>query len=302
MEKVVVTGGAGFIGSHLVDKLIEQGKEVHIFDDMSMGSEDNINPNAHFHKIDISTMGPRTLAKFMVGVDTVFHVASRTRVQPSIKNPSLYHRVNVTGTLNMLIASVKVGVKRFVYSASSSAYGESDIMPLVETMPTNPMSPYGLTKLMGEEYCKLFHTQYGIETVNLRYFNVYGERQNIDGGYCLVMGIFAKQRLADEHLTIVGDGEQRRDFTYVGDVVNANIAAATSDKVGAGEVINVGNGDNRSVNQIANMIGGKKMTIQDRVEPRETLAGIKKAKELLNWEPTQKIEDWMPKYKKELGI
>ncbi len=302
MEKVVVTGGAGFIGSHLVDKLIKQGKEVHIFDDMSMGSEDNINPNAHFHKIDISTMGPRTLAKFMVGVDTVFHVASRTRVQPSIKNPSLYHRVNVTGTLNMLIASVKVGVKRFVYSASSSAYGESDIMPLVETMPTNPMSPYGLTKLMGEEYCKLFHTQYGIETVNLRYFNVYGERQNIDGGYCLVMGIFAKQRLADEHLTIVGDGEQRRDFTYVGDVVNANIAAATSDKVGAGEVINVGNGDNRSVNQIANMIGGKKMTIQDRVEPRETLAGIKKAKELLNWEPTQKIEDWMPKYKKELGI
>ena len=137
MKKVVVTGGAGFIGSHLVDKLIDQGIEVHIFDDMSMGSKDNINPKAHFHKIDISTMGPKTLAKFMVGVDTVFHVASRTRVQPSIKNPSLYHRVNVTGTLNMLVASVKVGVKRFVYSASSSAYGESDVMPLVETMPTN---------------------------------------------------------------------------------------------------------------------------------------------------------------------
>ncbi len=302
MEKVVVTGGAGFIGSHLVDKLIEQGKEVHIFDDMSMGSKDNINPQAHFHKIDISTMGPRTLAKFMVGVDTVFHVASRTRVQPSIKNPSLYHRVNVTGTLNMLVASVKVGVKRFVYSASSSAYGESDIMPLVESMPTNPMSPYGLSKLMGEEYCKLFTTQYGIETVNLRYFNVYGERQNIDGGYCLVMGIFAKQRLAGEHLTIVGDGEQRRDFTYVGDVVKANIAAATSDKVGSGEVINVGNGDNRSVNQIAEMIGGRKINIQARVEPKETLADIKKGKELLNWEPTQKIEDWMPKYKRELGI
>jgi UDP-glucose 4-epimerase len=302
MEKVIVTGGAGFIGSHLVDKLIEQGKEVHIFDDMSMGSKDNINPKAHFHKIDISTMGPRTLAKFMVGVDTVFHVASRTRVQPSIKNPSLYHRVNVTGTLNMLVASVKVGVKRFVYSASSSAYGESDIMPLVESMPTNPMSPYGLSKLMGEEYCKLFTTQYGLETVNLRYFNVYGERQNIDGGYCLVMGIFAKQRLAGEHLTIVGDGEQRRDFTYVGDVVNANIAAATSDKVGSGEVINVGNGDNRSVNQIAEMIGGNKIHIQSRVEPKETLADIKKGKELLNWEPTQKIEDWMPKYKKEIGL
>jgi len=302
MQKVVVTGGAGFIGSHLVDKLIDQGKEVHIFDDMSMGSEDNINPNAHFHKIDISTMGPRTLAKFMIGVDTVFHVASRTRVQPSIKSPSLYHRVNVTGTINMLIASVKVGVKRFIYSASSSAYGESDIMPLVETMPTNPMSPYGLTKLMGEEYCKLFHTQYGLETVNLRYFNVYGERQNLDGGYCLVVGIFAKQMMNNEHMTIVGDGEQRRDFTYVGDVVNANIAAAASNKVGAGEVINIGNGDNRSVNQIADLMGGKKIHIQPRVEPKETLASITKAKELLNWEPSQEIEEWVPKYKKELGI
>ena len=238
----------------------------------------------------------------MVGVDTVFHVASRTRVQPSIKNPSLYHRVNVTGTLNMLIASVKVGVKRFVYSASSSAYGESDIMPLNESMPTNPMSPYGLSKLMGEEYCKLFHTQYGLETVNLRYFNVYGERQNLDGGYCLVVGIFAKQMLKGEHMTIVGDGEQRRDFTYVGDVVNANVAAATSDKVGKGEVINVGNGDNRSVNQIANLFGGNRLRIQDRIEPKETLADISKAKELLDWEPTQIIEEWMPKYKKDLGL
>ena len=139
MKKVVVTGGAGFIGSHIVDNLIDQGIEVIIFDDMSMGSEDNINTKATFHKIDISSMGPRTLAKFMQGVDTVFHVASRTRVQPSIKNPSLYHRVNVTGTVNMLVASVKAGVKRFVYSASSSAYGEKDTMPLVETMSTNPI-------------------------------------------------------------------------------------------------------------------------------------------------------------------
>ena len=149
--KCLVTGGAGFVGSNLVDKLIEEGHEVIIVDDMSTGKSENINSKAHFHKIDISTMGPRTIAKFMVGVDTVFHVASRTRVQPSIKNPSLYHRVNVTGTLNMLVASVKVGVKRFVYSASSSAYGEAETMPLVETMPTNPMSPYGLSKLMGEE-------------------------------------------------------------------------------------------------------------------------------------------------------
>ncbi len=300
MKKVVVTGGAGFIGSHIVDNLINQGIEVIIFDDMSMGSEDNINSKAIFHKIDISSMGPRTLAKFMQGVDTVFHVASRTRVQPSIKNPSLYHRVNVTGTVNMLVASVKAGVKRFVYSASSSAYGEKDTMPLVETMSTNPMSPYGLTKLLGEEYCRLFHTQYGLETVNLRYFNVYGERQNLDGGYCLVIGIFAKQMLEGKPLTITGDGEQKRDFTYVGDVVNANIAAATSDKVGKGETINIGNGDNRSINQIANLFDKPSVNLAPRIEPRETLADISKAKELLNWEPTQIIEEWIPKYKESL--
>ena len=300
MKKVVVTGGAGFIGSHIVDNLINQGIEVIIFDDMSMGSEDNINSKAIFHKIDISSMGPRTLAKFMQGVDTVFHVASRTRVQPSIKNPSLYHRVNVTGTVNMLVASVKAGGKRFVYSASSSAYGERDTMPLVETMSTNPMSPYGLTKLLGEEYCRLFHTQYGLETVNLRYFNVYGERQNLDGGYCLVIGIFAKQMLEGKPLTITGDGEQKRDFTYVGDVVNANIAAATSDKVGKGETINIGNGDNRSINQIANLFDKPSINLAPRIEPRETLADISKAKELLNWEPTQIIEEWIPKYKESL--
>ena len=300
MKKVVVTGGAGFIGSHIVDNLINQGIEVIIFDDMSMGSEDNINSKATFHKIDISSMGPRTLAKFMQGVDTVFHVASRTRVQPSIKNPSLYHRVNVTGTVNMLVASVKAGVKRFVYSASSSAYGEKDTMPLVETMSTNPMSPYGLTKLLGEEYCRLFYTQYGLETVNLRYFNVYGERQNLEGGYCLVIGIFAKQMIEGKPLTITGDGEQKRDFTYVGDVVNANIAAATSNKVGKGETINIGNGDNRSINQIANLFGGTTVKLAPRIEPKETLADISKAKELLNWEPTQIIEEWIPKYKESL--
>lgn len=300
MKKALVTGGAGFIGSNLVDKLIDQGIEVIIFDDMSMGLKENINPKAKFYKIDISTTGPRTLAKFMGGVDTVFHVASRTRVQPSIKQPSLYHRVNVTGTVNMLVASVKAGVKRFVYSASSSAYGEKDTMPLNENMSTNPMSPYGLTKLIGEEYCKLFNTQYGLETVNLRYFNVYGERQNLDGGYCLVVGIFAKQMLEGKPLTVVGDGKQKRDFTYVGDVVKANIAAALSTKVGKGEVINIGNGDNRSINEIADLFGGLKINTPPRIEPKETLADINKAKELLEWVPTQVIEDWIPKYKKSL--
>ena len=302
MKKVLVTGGAGFIGSNLVDKLIDQGIEVIIFDDLSMGSKENINPKAKFHKIDISIMGPRTLAKFMDGVDSVFHVASRTRVQPSIKQPSLYHRVNVTGTVNMLIASVKAGVKRFVYSASSSAYGEKDTMPLNENMSTNPMSPYGLTKLMGEEYCKLFNTQYGLETVNLRYFNVYGERMNLEGAYCLVLGIFAQKMLEGKPLTINNDGEQRRDFTYVGDVVEANILAATHKEPLNGEAFNIGNGKEFTVNEIADMLGGEKQYGNKVIEPFRTLADNSKALLMLNWDPKGDLPTWVEKYKKDLGI
>jgi UDP-glucose 4-epimerase len=171
-----------------------------------------------------------------------------------------------------------------------------------ETNKTNPLSPYGLQKLIGEQYCKLFHDVYEVETVCLRYFNVFGERQVLKGAYSLVMGIFANQRLNDQPLTINGDGEQKRDFTYVGDVVNANILAATSNKVGSGEVINIGSGNNRSVNQIADLIGGPKEYRDPILEPQETLADNGKAKKLLGWEPTTTVEDWIPTYKKELGI
>ena len=303
--KYVVTGGAGFIGSNLVDKLIEEGHEVIVFDNLSTGKRENLNPKATLVLLDISADSYPILAESVLeGVDTVFHCAALARVQPSIVNPLPSNRVNVDGTLKLLCAANNAGVRRVVYSASSSAYGDTPMPPTgyKETNKTNPLSPYGLQKLIGEQYCKLFHDVYEVETVSLRYFNVFGERQVLEGAYSLVMGIFANQRLNDKALTINGDGEQKRDFTYVGDVVNANILAATSTKVGSGEVINIGAGNNRSVNQIADLIGGPKEYRDPILEPQETLADNRKAKKLLGWEPTTTVEDWIPTYKKELGI
>ena len=300
--KHIVTGGCGFIGSNLVDKLIDLGHEVIIFDNISSGKVENINPKARFIEVDISEDYFDECIDWFDGVDTVFHTAARARVQPSIIDPISFNKTNVDGTLTLLKMAVDSGVRRFVYSASSSAYGNTNVLPTPESHSTNPLSPYGAQKLMGEIYCKTFSQVYDIETVSLRYFNVYGERQLLEGAYCLVMGIFLQQRLNNKPMTIRGDGEQRRDFTYVGDIVDANIKASQSDKVGKGEVINVGNGNNRSVNQIADMIGGDRITVDPVVEPRETLADNTKAHELLDWKPTMIIEDWVKQYKKELGL
>ena len=300
--KHIVTGGCGFIGSNLVDKLIDLGHEVIIFDNISSGKVENINPKARFIEVDISEDYFDECIDWFDGVDTVFHTAARARVQPSIIDPISFNKTNVDGTLTLLKMAVDSGVRRFVYSASSSAYGNTNVLPTPESHSTNPLSPYGAQKLMGEIYCKTFSQVYDIETVSLRYFNVYGERQLLEGAYCLVMGIFVQQRLNNKPMTIRGDGEQRRDFTYVSDVVDANIKASQSDKVGKGEVINVGNGNNRSVNQIADMIGGDRITVDPVVEPRETLADNTKAHELLDWKPTMIIEDWVKQYKKELGL
>ena len=300
--KHIVTGGCGFIGSNLVDKLIDLGHEVIIFDNISSGKVENINPKARFIEVDISEDYFDECIDWFDGVDTVFHTAARARVQPSIIDPISFNKTNVDGTLTLLKMAVDSGVRRFVYSASSSAYGNTNVLPTPESHSTNPLSPYGAQKLMGEIYCKTFSQVYDIETVSLRYFNVYGERQLLEGAYCLVMGIFLQQRLNNKPMTIRGDGEQRRDFTYVSDVVDANIKASQSDKVGKGEVINVGNGNNRSVNQIADMIGGDRITVNPVVEPRETLADNTKAHELLDWKPTMIIEDWVKQYKKELGL
>jgi len=309
--KYTVTGGAGFIGSNLVDQLIKDGHEVVVIDSLVSGKEENLNPKASFIQADINAcrQGTHPLACYrkrveeaMEGSEAVFHLAALARVQPSIENPVPFNDTNVNGTLNMLIIAKKLGIKRFVYSASSSAYGNAEVFPTPESHPTNPLSPYGLQKLIGEQYCKVFSICYGLETVCLRYFNVFGERQSLEGAYCLVMGIFANQRLKGEPMTIAGDGEQRRDFTYVGDVVKANISASKSDKVGDGEVINIGNGENRSVNQLAELIGGPRLNIEARLEPKQTLADNTKAKELLNWEPSVTLEEWIPKYKEELKI
>lgn len=301
--KFVVTGGAGFIGSNTVDLLINNNHTVCVLDNFSTGKQENCNPKAEYHNFDISDSKNNEEIKSVIsGADGIFHLAALARVQDSIENPVHFEINNTIGTVNMLNLANECGIKRLVYSASSSAYGNTEKLPSIETNDIDPISPYAMQKYYGEVACKMFTSVYGIETVCLRYFNVYGERQSLDGAYPLVMCVFAKQRLQNKPLTIRGDGEQRRDFTHVYDVANANYLAMKSDKVGNGEVINIGNSDNKSVNDIANMMGGPKVFVDPVIEPRETLADNTKAKTLLGWKPTIEIEDWIPKYKKQLGI
>lgn len=300
MAKCLVTGGAGFIGSNLVDALVARGDEVIIIDNLLTGKKENLNPQALWHNVDIRDL--EKIKPFFQGVDYVFHLAAFARVQPSIEDPVTFNAVNLDGTLNVLTAARDARVKKVVYSASSSAYGDQDLMPLKEDMPAKPQSPYGLQKYVGELYCRLFSDLYGLPTVSLRYFNVYGHRQALEGAYTLVMGIFIRQRLNNEPMTITNDGEQRRDFTYVGDVVRANMLAAEGARVGRGEVINIGRGRNFSVNELAAMIGGPTKFIGDRPEPRVTLADNSLAKELLDWAPSRELPDWLAEYKKEMGL
>lgn len=298
--KCLVTGGAGFIGSNLVDELIVRGNEVMVIDNLLTGKRENINPEAKFYELDIRDL--EKIKPLFEGVDYVFHLAALPRVQPSIEDPLTSHDINVNGTLNVLKCACEAKVKKVIYSASSSAYGNQEQMPLREDMPANPLSPYGMQKYIGEQYCQLFSKIYGLPTVCLRYFNVYGQRQALAGAYCSVTGIFVRQRLNSEPMTIVGDGEQRRDFTSVADVVRANILAVNSFEVGQGEVINIGQGRNYSVNELAKMIGGPTINIPPRLEPRETLADNTLAKELLGWEPTIDLPEWLKDYKEEMGL
>ena len=305
--RCIVTGGAGFIGSNLVDKLIDEGHEVIIFDNLSTGQQKNINPKAKFFLIDIAHQPyfeNKTMKDIMSGVDVVFHLAALARVQPSIENPIEYHNTNINGTLNMLDACRKYGVKRFVFSSSSSVYGDvrEEDLPTSENSELNPMSPYALHKLVGEQYCKLYSELYGIETVCLRYFNVYGERQNTEGAYCLVMGVFAGQLLRGEPMTINGDGEQTRDFTYVGDVVNANVKCMDYPLEFSGDVFNVGAGKGYSVNKVADLLGGEKIHRDPVIEPRKTKSDYNKIQKTLDWKPTQDFEKWVKGWKEELGL
>jgi nucleoside-diphosphate-sugar epimerase len=294
--KYVVTGGAGFIGSNLVNELLKKGHEVHVIDNFSYGKNGNCNKRAKYYNMDISNVNKlKDFKRIFNKSDTVFHLAASARVQPSIDNPIDYEKNNTIGLVNMLKTVVDAGVRRFVYSSSSSVYGNNLELPLSEKASTNPMSPYGAQKLYGEILCKTFSIVYGIETVSLRYFNVYGENQIIGGDYSLVLGLFLHQRLQKTPLTIRGDGYQKRDFTYVGDVVQANILASLSPNVGRGESINIGRGKSVSVNEIADAIGGEKIYIDSVLEPRETLANSEKALKLIGWKPSVDVIDWVKK-------
>ncbi len=294
--KVVVTGGAGFIGSNLTDALIEKGYDVHVIDDLSGGKKENVNPKAIFHRADITNL--KKIQPIFTGAQYVFHLAALPRVQHSIENPFSTHMVNVDGTLNVLIAASQAKVKRVVYSASSAAYGDQVEMPLHEGMHANPKSPYGLHKYVGEAYCKVWSQVYGLSTVSLRYFNVYGPRNNPEGAYALVIAKFMKQRQEGKPMTITGDGKQTRDFTSVTDVVRANMLAMKSHKVGQGEVINIGSGTHDTITTIAKLIGGPVKYIAPRLEPRHTLADTTRARKLLGWKPTVSIEKGIAELKK----
>lgn len=294
--KVVVVGGAGFIGGHVVEALVEKGYEVHVIDNLSGGKIENVNPKATFHQKDILDI--KAIQPVIQNATYVFHLAALPRVPYSIEHPDDTNEVNVGGTVNVLLASERAGVKRVIYSASSSAYGDQKTMPLVETMIPDPQSPYGLQKYIGELYCKMWWEVYKLpETVSLRYFNVYGPRLDPDGAYALVIGKFLKQRKEGKPLTITGDGTQTRDFTHVRDVVRANMLAMESKNVGKGEVINIGAGKNFSINQLAKLIGGPVIHEPSRIEPHDTLADNSLAKKLLGWKPEITLEDGIKELK-----
>lgn len=300
MKKALVTGGAGFIGSHVVDALVDDGYEVHIIDDLSEGKRERVNAKAMLHVLDMRDC--EAITPLFKDVELVFHLAAKPRVQYSIEHPEETNSINVGGFVTVLTAAQKAGVRRVVYSASSSAYGNQETLPLKETMPPDPLSPYGLQKYIGELYAKLYSDVYGIETVCLRYFNVYGPRLDPNGAYALVVGKFLKQVKEGTPMTITGDGTNTRDYTHVSDIVRGNMLAATSDKVGKGEVINLGAGRQVSVNELAEMIGGETIHIEPRMEPKHTLADTVRAKELLGWAPTVTIEEGLKELKAEFGL
>ncbi|MGM0482508.1 MAG: SDR family NAD(P)-dependent oxidoreductase [Patescibacteria group bacterium] len=299
-KKAVVTGGAGFIGSNLVDALLESGLSVSVIDNLSAGKEENLNPEAEFFNADIRDAD--AIEQALKEADLVFHTAALPRVQYSIENPVETHEVNVTGTLNVLGLSAKHGVKKLVLSSSSAVYGDQEERAMKEGDDLSPKSPYALHKYIDEEYCRLYSEIYSLPTVSLRYFNVYGKNQDPEGAYALVIAKFLEKKKKGQKLTITGDGEQTRDFVHISDVVKANILAAYSDNLRSGEALNIGSGRSVSINQIAELIGGEVEYIDPRLEPRHTLSDSSKALETLGWKPTVSIEEGIADLKKEQGV
>ena len=292
--KVIITGGSGFIGSHLADLLIDLNYEVVVIDNLSNGRIENIshllkNPKFTFLEADIVDFD--AIESTFKYADWVFHLAGIGDIVPSIENPKDYYDCNVTGTFNVLESSRAAGVKKIVYAASSTCYGIPDNYPTIETADIRPQFPYALTKNMGEELIMHWSQTYDIPAISLRLFNVYGPRSRTSGAYGAVFGVFLAQKLAEKPLTIVGDGEQTRDFTFVSDIAAAFIAAAEASV--SGEIINIGSDNTYSVNRLVELIdGGDVVHIPKRPgEPDCTWADISKARRLLNWEPKVSLEE-----------
>ena len=289
--KVAVTGGAGFIGSHLVDALLGEGNEIVVLDNFSTGRLENIKHlenRVEVVECDLAVSGSWT--EKLEGVDHVFHLAALADIVPSIQQPEAYFRANVDGTFNVLTASQKASTKRFIYAASSSSYGIPDFYPTSESAAIRPQYPYALTKHMGEELVMHWAKVYRLPALSLRFFNVYGPRSRTTGTYGAVFGVFLAQKLAGKPFTIVGDGEQTRDFTYVKDVVRALIIASESDQ--SGKAYNVGSGSTVSVNKLVELLGGDRIHIPKRPgEPDCTYADNSRISKEIGWEPQVTIEE-----------
>ena len=290
----IVTGGAGFIGSHIVEELKRLDHMVVVID-----NEYSDNDNFHWRKdtlnVDIDITDYKGLKNAFTGADYVFHLAAEARIGPAIENPVNALNINTIGTCNVLQCAREVGAKKVLYSSTSSGYGLNEA-PNIETQPDDCLNPYSVSKIAGEKLCKMYTDLYGLKTIVFRYFNVFGERAPRKGQYAPVTGIFLRQKAAGEPLTIVGDGEQRRDYIYVKDVANANVMAAISnpDDEAYGQVYNVGSGKNYSVNEIASFISDDTINIPPRVgEARNSLANIDKIQKTFAWKPEMNVEEWI---------
>ena len=293
MTKSLVTGGCGFIGSHIVDYLMYLNHDVVVVDNHSADNDEFYErPGVEYHREDITDYS--AMSAVMEGVDYVFHLAAESRLQPAIKNPIDAVTRNCVGTTVLLQAARNACVRRFVYSSTSSGYGNNPA-PSVETQPDDCLNPYSASKVAAEKFCKMYTDLYGLDTVCLRYFNVFGERSPTRGQYAPVIGIFERQKAAGEPLTIVGDGSQKRDFVYVGDVARANYLASIMPLKGHnGEVFNVGSGKNYSIQEIADLISPEQKYIPKREgEMETTLANIDKIRSVIGWKPEVDVLEWI---------
>ncbi len=291
-SRSIVTGGAGFIGSNLVDYLVRAGHKVIVLDNFVSGKKANLShhkkKNVKIVKVDISKK--KDLKKFFKGVDYVFHLAGLAEIMPSIKNPEKYFINNVLGTLNVLEAVKKMKIKKLIYAASSSCYGNPKNFPTSEDEQINTQHPYALTKFLGEELIMMYASIFNMPNISFRFFNVYGPRLNSSGQYSAVFGNFLKQKRTKKPLTIVGNGKQTRDFIHVGDLINAFIKISKSRLVN--KVYNLGSGKETSINKIAALFGGERIFIPSRLgEPKRSLASISKIKKDINWKPLISIEE-----------